>query len=75
MPNSLQQQDDTVTLIVEDNGGGFDTEKPLPQDASERGFGLSSMRERIELSGGIFTLQSVPGQGTRISALWLSVKG
>ena len=72
---SLQQQDDTVTLIVEDNGGGFDTEKPLPQDASERGFGLSSMRERIELSGGIFTLQSVPGQGTRISALWPSVKG
>ena len=72
---SLQQQDDTVTLIVEDNGGGFDTEKPLPQGASERGFGLSSMRERIELSGGIFTLQSVPGQGTRISALWPSVKG
>jgi PAS domain S-box-containing protein len=72
---SLQQQDDTVTLIVEDDGGGFDTEKPLPQDASERGFGLASMRERIELSGGIFTLQSVPGQGTRISALWPSVKG
>ncbi|MGB9442571.1 MAG: PAS domain S-box protein [Desulfobacterales bacterium] len=72
---SLQQQDNTVTLIVEDNGGGFDTEKPLPQDASERGFGLASMRERIELSGGIFTLQSAPGQGTRISALWPSVKG
>src|SRR5210317_488335 len=72
---SLQQQDKTVTLIVEDDGSGFDSEKPLPQNATGQGFGLASMRERIELSGGIFTLQSAPGQATRISALWPSVKG
>jgi len=71
----LQQQGDTVKLIVEDNGSGFDSEKPLPQNASRRGFGLASMRERIELSGGKFTLQSAPGQDTRICALWPIVKG
>jgi PAS domain S-box-containing protein len=71
----LQQQGKTVTLIVEDNGSGFDSEKPLPQNATGRGFGLASMRERVELSGGIFTIQSTPGQATRISALWPSVKG
>jgi PAS domain S-box-containing protein len=71
----LQQQGNTVKLIIEDNGSGFDSEKPLPQKASGRGFGLASMRERIELSGGIFSLQSAPGQATRISALWPSVKG
>jgi len=72
---SLQQQDKTVTLIVEDNGSGFDSEKPLPQNASGRGFGLASMRERIELSGGTFTIQSAPGQATRICAVWPILKG
>ena len=71
---SLQQQGNTVTLIVEDNGGGFDSEKPLPQNASGRGFGLASMRERIELSGGIFTLETAPEQATRICAVWPIVK-
>ncbi len=71
----LQQQGNTVKLIIEDNGSGFDSEKPLPQKASGRGFGLASMRERIELSGGIFTIQSAPGQATRISVLWPILKG
>jgi len=72
---NLQQRGKTVTLIVEDNGNGFDSEKPLPQNATERGFGLASMRERIELSGGIFTLASAPGHATRICAKWTIVKG
>jgi PAS domain S-box-containing protein len=72
---SLQQQGNTVKLIVEDNGSGFDSEKPLPQNATGRGFGLASMRERIELSGGIFSLESAPGQATRICAMWTIVMG
>jgi PAS domain S-box-containing protein len=72
---SLQQQGDTVKLIVEDNGSGFDSEKPLPQKATDQGFGLASIRERIELSGGIFTLKTAPGQATRICAVWPIVKG
>jgi PAS domain S-box-containing protein len=67
---SLQQQGNTVKLIVEDNGSGFDSEKPLPQNDTGQGFGLASMRERIELSGGIFTLETAPGQATRICAVW-----
>jgi PAS domain S-box-containing protein len=72
---SLQQQGDTVKLIVEDNGSGFDSEKPLPQNATGQGFGLASIRERIELSGGIFTLKTALGQATRICAVWPIVKG
>jgi len=72
---SLQQQGKTVKLIVEDNGSGFDSENLLPQNATGRGFGLAGMRERIELSGGIFTIQSAPGQATRICAVWTIVKG
>jgi PAS domain S-box-containing protein len=72
---SLQQKGNTVKLIVEDNGSGFDFEKPLPQNATGQGFGLASMRERIELSGGIFTLETAPEQATRICAEWTIVKG
>jgi PAS domain S-box-containing protein len=72
---SLQQQGNTVKLIVEDNGSGFDSEKPLPQNDTGQGFGLASMRERIELSGGIFTLETAPEQATRICAVWPIVDG
>jgi signal transduction histidine kinase len=71
---SLHQQGNTVKLIVEDNGSGFDSEKPSPQNFTGQGFGLASMKERIELSDGIFTLQSAPGQATRICAEWTIVK-
>jgi PAS domain S-box-containing protein len=71
----LQKQGNTVKLIVEDNGSGFDSEKLLPQNAAGRGFGLAGMRERIELSGGIFTIQSARGQATRICAVWPILKG
>jgi PAS domain S-box-containing protein len=56
--------DDGVHLIVEDNGVGFD---PGSIAASEH-VGLSSMRERVELIGGIFTVESFPEKGTTISA-------
>jgi PAS domain S-box-containing protein len=72
---SLQQQGNTVELIIEDNGSGFDSEKPLPQSVTGRGFGLASMRERIELSGGIFTLETALEQATRICAVWPIDKG
>jgi PAS domain S-box-containing protein len=72
---SLQQQNNTVKLIVEDNGSGFDSENPALQTAMGQGFGLAGMRERVELSGGIFSLETAPQQATRISAVWPIVKG
>jgi signal transduction histidine kinase len=56
--------DDAVQLIVEDNGTGFD---PSSIAVSEH-VGLSSMRERVELIGGTFTVESLPDKGTTISA-------
>jgi signal transduction histidine kinase len=49
-----------VTLVVEDDGEGFDTAKQTP------GFGLQSMRERVEAVGGEFSVSSVEGAGTTI---------
>jgi PAS domain S-box-containing protein len=61
---SLKKKDDRIELVVEDNGTGFDLEK------SKKGFGLASMKERIELSGGSFTIESILGKGTTIRAIW-----
>ena len=44
----LERQPDSVLLIVEDNGVGFDTEG---SDTPERGFGLLGMQERAALIG------------------------
>jgi two-component system NarL family sensor kinase len=51
----------TVTLIVEDDGRGFD-----PEHISEERFGLVGMQERAKMLGGRFQISSQPGQGTRL---------
>ncbi len=53
-----------VQLIIEDNGVGFD---PSSVAAFEH-VGLSSMRERIELVGGSFVVESLLEKGTTVSA-------
>jgi signal transduction histidine kinase len=48
-------------LTVQDDGRGFDTE------AKSRGFGLTGIRERVELLGGDLDLSSVAGKGTTLT--------
>ncbi|MFN8632303.1 MAG: response regulator [Chloroflexota bacterium] len=54
-----------VTLLVADNGKGFDRQA-LP--GPDGGFGLSGMRERMRLVGGDLEVESAPGWGTRVRA-------
>ncbi len=56
-----------VSLTIEDNGRGFDTNNPYPKKGNE-GLGLVSMRERAENIGGEFMVDSDSRQGTRIFA-------
>jgi signal transduction histidine kinase len=53
-----------VVVIVEDNGIGF----TLPTTSSEQHLGLFGMRERIEMLGGEFTVESKLGEGTTVKA-------
>ncbi|MCE5263719.1 MAG: PAS domain-containing sensor histidine kinase [Deltaproteobacteria bacterium] len=59
-----------LELSVRDNGSGFDVEAALVKDGLTRGLGLASMRERVELSEGVFSIESRPGRGTAIRARW-----
>jgi signal transduction histidine kinase len=67
---SLRRRENEIQLAIKDNGMGFDLEEILSSEGSKRGLGLSSMRERTELSGGAFTIESTPGKGTTVRASW-----
>ncbi|MGH9940932.1 MAG: PAS domain S-box protein [Pyrinomonadaceae bacterium] len=54
-----------LTIQIEDQGKGFDTETAL---AAGHTSGLAGMRERAALLGGHFTIESGPGKGTRLTA-------
>jgi PAS domain S-box-containing protein len=60
----LSQKDgDELTLDIRDNGVGFDPSGSFPGR-----LGLNSMRERVVRLGGVFTLESLPDQGTHLMA-------
>jgi signal transduction histidine kinase len=62
----ISESDSTTTLVVEDDGDGFDQgDSPFDRD----GFGLFTMRERMELLNGSLTIESSPGHGTRVIAV------
>jgi signal transduction histidine kinase len=67
---SLERTDGRIELTIKDNGVGFDVERMLSEDRSKRGLGLSSMKERTELSGGSFSIKSKKGEGTTVRASW-----
>ena len=63
---SLKRTGNAIELAIKDEGIGFDLEN------ARAGLGLASMRERVELPGGMFSLESVKGKGTVIRAIWPS---
>jgi PAS domain S-box-containing protein len=57
-------KEDSVQITVSDSGVGFDPGKCAREDASG-GFGLFSIRGRLDLMGGAMEIASAPGSGTR----------
>jgi signal transduction histidine kinase len=56
-----------LVIEVEDDGRGFDPASVATPESSGRGLGLLGIRERVELLGGQVTIDSTPGQGTRLA--------
>ncbi len=67
---ALRKVRNRMELFVIDNGQGFGVQQRLFANNSKRGLGLTSMRERTELSGGSFAIESAEGKGTMIRASW-----
>ncbi len=66
---SLARLDGSIHLCVKDDGIGFDRDAAAA-GAGGASFGLTSMRERAELSGGKFEIESSREAGTTITACW-----
>lgn len=67
---SLKRKGRTIELTIQDNGRGFEADRLREIKASEKGFGITGMKERAELSGGRFEVDSASGRGTVIRATW-----
>jgi signal transduction histidine kinase len=61
---SLQKEGDRIVLTIQDNGQGF------ALDAVKKGLGLSTMKERAQLSGGYFDIESGARKGTTVRISW-----
>ena len=66
----LHDADGVLAFTVEDDGKGFDPGALPGRGDVRRGFGMQSMRERAELSGGTYAVTSAVGQGTKICVVW-----
>ena len=66
---SLTRHQEEVHLLIVDDGIGFD-----PDLQYTKHFGLIGMRERAELIGGTFQIDSKPGRGTQISLVLRNIR-
>lgn len=57
-----------LKLRVQDWGCGFDPGEPVIDSGPGERIGLSGMRERVVLTGGVFGVESSPGGGTVVHA-------
>lgn len=60
-------ENESLRIHVNDDGEGFDPEERRPGSAGHRGFGLFSIRERLEHLGGSVEVCSSSGEGTRVT--------
>ena len=62
---TLNRLKDSASVIIEDDGKGFDGEGAMESDSRAR-LGLLGMRERVAFAGGTLAIESSPGAGTSV---------
>jgi signal transduction histidine kinase len=62
---SVGKVDEHICVIVEDDGVGFEPSEVV----SHSGFGIFSIRERLEQLDGHFEVESEPGRGSRFTMM------
>jgi PAS domain S-box-containing protein len=63
----IQKLPGGVSLKIKDDGKSFSVKRALHAKGGKH-LGLLGMRERLEMIGGSFTIESTPGKGTTVSA-------
>jgi two-component system sensor histidine kinase DegS len=67
---SLDVSPNKASVIVEDDGSGFNVSEALGASRQRKTIGLSTMQERVEMLGGQINIHSGVGQGTRVE-FWI----
>lgn len=62
---SIEIQTDAICMTISDNGKSFDVKHAFSAKR-RRGLGILGMRERVEMLGGRFAIDSAPGKGTTV---------
>jgi signal transduction histidine kinase len=62
----LERRPAQVSLILEDDGDGFDVAAAFHSFSTNGKLGLLGMRERVSLTGGALNIESKPGAGTTL---------
>jgi two-component system sensor histidine kinase DegS len=63
----LSHSNSILGITIDDNGKGFDINAVEKKRNSESGMGLLFMKERIQYVNGRVFINSIPGEGTRIT--------
>ena len=66
---AVREHEGLISLVLEDNGAGFDPTEVLARRASGRGLGLAALNERARMLGGALEIRSQPGFGTRVTCV------
>ena len=64
---TIKKAPNAIVMQITDNGKSFDSKRSWSSKKSQH-LGLLGMRERVEMVGGRFTVESTPGKGTTIHA-------
>jgi len=62
---TLNRLRDSASIIIEDDGKGFDGEGAMESNSRAR-LGLLGMKERVAFAGGTLAIESSPGAGTSV---------
>jgi len=66
---AVTENDGLISLVLEDNGAGFDPSQVAGRRATGRGMGLAALDERARMLGGTLKIRSQPGSGTRLTCV------
>ncbi len=64
---TINKQDSTLSLSVEDDGLGFDTTEVAAGGPAKRGLGLETMKGRARMLGGVLNIWSQQNRGCRVT--------
>lgn len=62
---AVQRDGDQLCIELVDDGAGFDPVQAMDDESRADSFGLFSIRERLNATGGYLQVDSAPGRGTR----------